>query len=156
MFFLLTVLRDWHFLNNLCFSYDGPTRLTFFCIIHVFSSDGPTRLTFLHNLCFFLRRSYETDIFCIIYVFLATVLRDWHFLHNLCFSYDGPTRLLGYVCIKLFFPMTFFEMMFCFCFNHVFSFKLWAHVTFHRLFFTADLLNFTEVKWWWMVGKGLK
>ena len=47
MFFLTTVLRDWHF----------------FGFIHVFPCNGPTRLTFLLHSCFSLRRSYETDIF---------------------------------------------------------------------------------------------
>ena len=57
------------------YHYDGPTRLTFFCIVLVFLTTVLLNWHFLH-----------------IHVFLTTVLRDWHFLHDSCFAvnhYDG-------------------------------------------------------------------
>ena len=127
----------------ICHFFYGPARL-FSC--HIFY--GPARLFIFH--VFFLTVLRDCSYFMFFLRSCKTVCAYFMFLY-------GPSRLFVHIS---FFLRSFETVSLC-IFHYIFTFlkiRFWAYVCLHCLLLTFDskLVKFTEVKWWWMVGKGLK
>ena len=80
--------------------------------------------------------------------FLLTRIDDWH----LPLSVDSNRRLGLYYCLYVFMFSRLTVDSYCRLVSSPFC---WSRI--ELLFvFKFGIVKFTEVKWWWMVGKGLK